>query len=117
MGSWVAAYLVLVVGVAQIGIGAGQALLPAAPPSARYRWWQFAGFNGANLAVIAGTLVGSVVVVAAGSALLMGALIGFALGVRSSRRWRWYLALYRTLVAVLVVSIPVGVVLSVLRLS
>ena len=44
-GSWAAAYLVLVTGVAQIGLGAAQAALVAAPPWRRGRAVELLGWN------------------------------------------------------------------------
>ena len=114
-GSWVAAYLVLVAGVAQVGLGVGQALLAPVVPSGRLRGWQLSVYNVANAAVIGGTLIESVAVVVAGGVLLFVALILFLAAVRRSRTHSWYLAAYRMLVAILAVSIPVGVALSVLR--
>lgn len=116
-GSWVAAYLVLVAGVAQVGLGGGQALLGDRMVSGRRRGTQLLTYNAANLAVLAGTLTGSVVVVAAGGGLLLISLALFLTAVRRSRTHPWYLAFYRLVIALLVVSVPVGVLLSVLRHS
>ncbi|MPV35994.1 hypothetical protein GB881_02840 [Georgenia subflava] len=119
-GSWVAAYLVLVAGVAQLCLGMGQALLAAVPPSKRRRGWQLVLYNVANVAVLFGTLSGSVAVVVAGGALLLVALALFLAAVRRPRTQpphthSWYLTLYRILLVILGVSVPAGVVLSVLR--
>lgn len=116
-GSWVAAYLVLVAGVAQVGLGGGQALFGAGTVSDRRRGTQLLAYNAANLAVLAGTLTGSVVVVAAGGGLLLISLALFLTAVRRSRTHPWYLAFYRLVIALLAVSVPVGVLLSVLRHS
>lgn len=116
-GSWVAAYLVLVVGAAQVVLGAGQVLLTDSPPSSARRAWLLLAYNLANIMVLTGTLIGSVVVVTGGSVVLLAALVGFWASVgRSRRRW-WHLALYRVLVAALALSVPIGVALSVLRLG
>lgn len=114
-GSWVAAYLVLVAGVAQVGLGVGQALLAAVPPTGRYRAWQLVVYNVANTAVLVGTLMGSVAVVVAGGALLLLALALFLAAVRRPRTHSWHLVTYRLLLAILGVSVPVGIVLSALR--
>lgn len=114
-GSWVAAYLVLVAGVAQAGLGTGQALLAAALPSRRRRRAQLVLYNVANLAVLVGTLTGSVAAVLAGGVLLLAALALFLTAVRPARTHRWHLAGYRGLVVLLGVSVPVGLALSVLR--
>ena len=117
-GSWVAAYLVLVAGVAQIGLGTGQSLFAVRVPSppvvvlsSRPLAW-----NVGSAAVITGTLIGSLLVVGVGGLGLAVALGLFLYAVRRSRRGRrWQLMLYRALIALLAVSIPVGLFLSVLR--
>lgn len=116
-GSWVAAYLVLVAGVAQMGLGVGQALLAAVIPSGRRRGWQLIVYNVANIAVLGGTLIESVVLVITGGGMLFVTLALFLAAVRHPRAHGWYLALYRIVVAILGVSIPVGIVLSALRHS
>ena len=70
-GSWVAAYLVLVAGVAQVGLGVGQALLTDGTLSGGRRVVQLLAYNLANSAVLAGTLTGSVVAVTVGGVLLL----------------------------------------------
>lgn len=114
-GSWVAAYLVLVAGVAQVGLGAGQALLARVAPSERRRAWQLALYNVGNIAVLGGTLIESVTVVAVGGLLLLLALALFLASVRHSAAHSWYLAVYRTLLIILGPSVLVGVGLSILR--
>lgn len=114
-GSWVAAYLVLVMGVAQIGLGAGQAVLAVDVPTVAVRWRQVLAFTAGSLAVIGGTLVGSPLVVLAGGAVLVAALILFLLAVRGSRGpviWLWF---HRLFVVFLAGSVVVGTVLSFLR--
>jgi hypothetical protein len=115
-GSWAAAYLVLVAGVAQIGLGAGQAMF-GGRTSPRTVLAEIAGWNLGNAAVLAGTLAGVGLVVDLGGAallvvlvlLLRGALTG---GAAPSGRARWLLRGYCALLLVLIVSIPVGLVLG-----
>lgn len=115
-GSWAAAYLVLVAGVAQLGLGAGQALLAAEPPTRRLVIGELAAWNSGNVAVLAGTFLGSPLLVDAGGLALVVALGLFLHGVRGSRvKGRWPLVLYRLLAGVVAVSIPVGLALSALR--
>lgn len=114
-GSWVAAYLVLVAGVAQVGLGVGQALLADDVPSGRHLGRQLIVYNVANAAVLGGTLIESVAVVAAGGVLLFAALVLFLAAARRPRTHSWHLAVYRVLLVIVAVSIPVGVTLSVLR--
>ncbi len=115
-GSWAAAYLVLVTGVAQIGLGAAQAALVAAPPWRRGRAVELLGWNLGSALVIVGTLVTSPPVVMVGAVLLVVALATFAASIRGETVGpRWVRTVLLLLVLVLLVSIPVGVVLSVLR--
>ncbi|PFG44903.1 hypothetical protein ATJ97_0177 [Georgenia soli] len=115
-GSWAAAYLVLVAGVAQLGLGVGQALVPARLPTPRTRAWEIVMWNAGNTAVLAATLAGTPVLVAAGGLVLIVALALFAHAVRGPRTGSAVLFVaHLLLVCVIAVSIPVGLVLSVLR--
>jgi hypothetical protein len=110
-GAWAAAYLVLVCGVAQIALGAGQPLL--GHPARRLLAWEFAAWNLGNAGVLAGTLAGSTTVVDAGGVLLAAALALMAFGTRKTSASRvWALRGYRVLTALVLVSIPVGLVLA-----
>lgn len=115
-GSWAAAYLVLVTGVAQIGLGVGQALLGQRIPTAKLVLAELVGWTAGSAAVIAGTLVTKPWLVSAGGAVLVVTLGLLAYGARGSGsqvgRLLW---LYRGLLLVLLVSIPVGLVLSAIR--
>lgn len=130
-GSWAAAYLVLVAGVAQVGLGVGQAALAVRVPSAASRTAEFAAWNCGNALVIAGTLAGVTALVDLGGALLVAALALLVRGVRGARPTRvaadapteraaggsnqphrWPLFAFRALVLVLLVSIPIGLVLA-----
>ena len=135
-GSWAAAYLVLVVGVAQVAMGMARQQWTAAD-SRRHGdgWWQLACWNIGSIGVIAGTLLGATAIVALGSALLVAALVLAFLATlaaigdsdtrpsdtrhsarrRGARRHRALLIGYRALLVVLTVSIPVGVILSWIR--
>jgi hypothetical protein len=110
-GMWTVAYLVLVGGVAQAGLGIGQALLGRDQPSTRTLALQFAGVNVGNAAVIAGTLLEEAWLVDIGGALLALALILFLGGVRGVPS-SWPVLLYRALIGFVLVSIPVGLVLA-----
>lgn len=111
-GSWAAAYLVLVVGVGQLVLGVGQAALGRTPPSPPLRSWQIGLYNVANAAVLLGTFAGSAASVLTGGVLLLGALVLFLSGTRGAPPGVWT-ALYRLMTAVLAVSIPIGLALSV----
>lgn len=122
-GSWVAAFGVLVAGVAQIGLGAGSAYLAPADGSRCRRLRRQGGgerlqavlWNGGSLTVIAGTLLSGPLVVSAGGGLLAVALLRAVTAVRgAATRLRLVLA-YRLLVLFVLSSIPVGLVLSWIR--
>lgn len=113
-GSWVAAFLVLVVGVAQYAMGR---MRPADPRPDRSGWAQLAGWDIGSLLVIAGTLVATPVLVTVGSALLAVALaLALLADLRAPERARtWVTWGYGAMLIVLLVSIPVGAILSHLR--
>ena len=112
-GSWAAAYLVLVVGAAQYAMGRRH---PAGPPPDRPGWVQLAGWNLGSLLVIGGTLVATPLLVDLGSVLLVVAL---ALALRGDLQGpepaAWVTWAYRAMLLVLLMSIPIGIVLSHLR--
>lgn len=110
--SWAAAYLVLVAGVAQVGLGAGQALLARRPPSARIVAGELVAWNLGNAAVIAGTVGGATVAVDAGGVALVVALLLILVTTTRPRRTGWPLWAFRGLILVVLVSIPVGLVLA-----
>lgn len=107
-GVWAVAYLVLVLGVGQLTLGAGHALLPATPETPRGAVWAATAFNVAGLAILAGVVTGYVAVFDVGAVLLFGTLVLFLYEVRTAARPGWALNVYRLLIAVLVVSIPIG---------
>lgn len=113
-GSWSAAYLVLVVGVAQLGLAAGVAWLADRTPSSRLLGAEFVSWNVGNAVVLAGTLLDVQPVVSVGGALIVLALLAALAAVRPARPSRM-LWTYRALIVVVLVSVPVGVVLGQLR--
>ena len=115
-GSWVAAFLVLVAGVGQIGLGAGQAMLADDPPSRRLLGAQVGLLNGGALTVLAGALLSRPVLVSTGGVVLVGALVSFRRPWDGRRRRpSWSGRAYDALLLMLLVSTPVGVVLSWVR--
>lgn len=111
--SWAVAYLVLVGGVAQLGLGLGQGLLAPKLPSAGMATGLVVGWNLGNAAVLIGTLTEAVWLVDVGGGLLvlsLAVLVWVARGAAS--RQRWLLVVFRALVLLLLVSIPVGLVLA-----
>lgn len=113
---WAVAYLVLIVGIAQIGLGAGQAWLAQQPPRAPMLTAQFIAFNLGNAGVIGGTFADSPFVVDAGGLALVVSLILFVWGTRGSAR-NWLKTAYWILLVILIVSIPIGLILSHLRVG
>ncbi|MHB1139954.1 MAG: hypothetical protein ACYC2O_13445 [Microthrixaceae bacterium] len=114
-GPWVAAYLVLVSGVGQIALGAGQAVLAAGPVSRRRILAQALLFNCGSALVIGGTLLELPLLVTGGGVVLLAALVLFVtIRVRSGANlWlRWG---YLGMLIILLVSIPVGLALSWIR--
>ncbi len=114
-GSWLAAYLVLVCGVGGFGIGTMQRRA-AAGLSPVWARTQLGGWVGGNAAVIVGSLSGLPLGVDVGVVLLEGALVialirspGIA-EIGHLRSW-----VYRALLLVLILSAPIGSVLSHLR--
>jgi hypothetical protein len=119
-GAWLAAYLVLVGGVAQIALAVGQALLATGSPSPRTLAVEITAWNLGNVAVVVGTLTGHPTLVGLGGALLVLALALLGTGVRRAGhrgdrlRW-WALLAFRLLLLTLLVSIPVGLWLAVVH--
>jgi hypothetical protein len=111
---WAVAYLVLVGGVGQLALGAGQAWLAAAPPSNAVLAVEFAAWNVGNAAVIAGTIADVVWLTDAGGVLLVLALALLLAGTAGARSG-WLLRGYRVLIAIVLISIPVGLVLARVR--
>jgi hypothetical protein len=112
-GSWLAAYLVLVCGVAQLLLGVGCLALPAPRLSARLRRAQFGMWNFGNVAVVAGVLGDAIALVAIGSMIVLGALVAFALGGGLIHRGsRGRVILYRIVIFVLAGSVAIGGVLA-----
>lgn len=117
-GSWVAAYLVLVVGVAQIVLGAGVAWLPSEVPPDTTRIALAAGWNLAAVAVVVGTLVSAPVLTSIGGVVTVVALFGFLLVVTRSRpELSGWTLLYRALALFVLLSTPVGLMLAWIRRS
>lgn len=125
LGSWAAAYLVLVAGVAQLGLGAGQTWLADVAPSPRIVLIELLSWNIGNALVISGTLVGRLLVVGSFVVDLGGVLlvVGLVLFIRTAwkhrsdtdRGSRWVRRCYLLLALIVLVSIPVGLVLAALR--
>jgi hypothetical protein len=115
-GSWVAAYLVLVCGVAQCAFGAAQREFVRHPLTAAEFWIELLCWNLGSAAVIAGTLIREPIVVDIGGGLLVVALVLLMRNVTPSpTRRRALLWIYRALIIALLVSIPIGLMLATIR--
>lgn len=111
---WMVAYLVLVVGIAQLALGVGQTGLSLRAPSMRQVATQWLVFNLGNAGVIAGTLGGSARLTAAGTVAFVIALLMFLRGTRGARSG-WLLFVHRGVLALVAAGATVGVLLSALH--
>ena len=115
-GTWAAAYLVLVCGVAQAGLGLGQGLSTRYTPAPVIAL-QLIGWNLGNAAVLVGTLTGRLALVDVGAALLVVTLVLlarslFPVPARHTPGRRWLRYGYALLILALLLSIPAGLVLA-----
>lgn len=118
LASWAVAYLVLVVGFAQLLLGVGQAQLAVRRPPAGLVAAEVLAFNLANIAVLAGSLASLVVLTWIGAALIVMAMALFIWAARGGgTRHAWLLWLYRAMIVVLLVSAPIGILLAHSRLG
>ncbi|WP_448809742.1 hypothetical protein [Agromyces bauzanensis] len=113
-GSWLAAYLVLVAGVAQCCLAVQHRLLQTPDASARRLRTSLIGWNLGNALVIAGTLVTAPIVVDVGGILLLAVLVA-AMAATWRHRAPARAVLYRIVLGALIVSIPIGLTLAHLR--
>ncbi|MGO1975333.1 MAG: hypothetical protein ACTH2Q_20430 [Propionibacteriaceae bacterium] len=122
-GSWTAAFLVLVAGVAQTVMGRARTWWPRAEWPRSRGWLQLGCWNAGSALVIGGTLVSRPLLVDLGSILLVVALVLALVATRADPTGRPTSAVvpafvasgYRVLLLVLALSIPVGILLSHLR--
>jgi hypothetical protein len=113
LGSWTAAFLVLVGGVAQIALGAGQGWLADHPPSARrvraeVLWW-----NVGVAATVVGTLAATpIITTMAGCALVVALGLFIATTKARSSVSRSARVIYRAIATLVLVSVPIGLALA-----
>ena len=110
--SWTAGYLVLVAGVAQIGLGVGCALLAPRLPSRPSRIGILALWNIGNALVVVGVLLDFTVLVDLGGIALVIALALALRAVRHPKGPAYLRRIYWLLAIVLGLSIPTGLVLA-----
>jgi hypothetical protein len=115
VGSWAAAYLVLVAGAAQYVMGL--AVQHWHRTGSALSWWWFALWNLGHIGVVSGTVAHSTIVVFVASGILVVALaLGFLATFRiPGAAQRMLLIGYRILLVLLAISIPVGMVISAIR--
>ncbi|MBM7367889.1 hypothetical protein [Gordonia hydrophobica] len=111
-GSWLAAYLVLVGGVALIAIGIAQQHLPT-PVPVPLQIVQLSGWAVANVVVMLGGLLSSSVTINVGAVLLLLVLALTWWAGHGLIRTRSVLAYaYLAILTILIVSAPIGMVLG-----
>lgn len=112
--AWTSAYLVLVVGVAQVGFGLlGHSLVQ------RHRhivaWLSFVLYNFGSLAVIEAVhskpITSIPLVMDAGGACIILAILVLLYGVYGAK-WSWRLGVFYLVCLVIAVSVPIGMVLG-----
>ena len=112
--AWASAYLVLVCGSAQIMLGGGENSSSTRHGRVRVLFgYEFTAFNVANAAVLVGTLLRLSIVLDVGSIFFLVALGLFAWATRGTvTHNRSVRFVYRAVILVLGVSVPVGVLLA-----
>lgn len=113
LGSWTAAFLVLIGGAAQITLAVGQSWLALEHPPARRVHVEVVFWNIGVVGTIAGTLLGSPIVTTVAGCALIPALALFIVTTGSpSLNNRVVRLTYQVLVGIVLVSIPIGLGLS-----
>lgn len=108
-GSWLGAYLVLVTGVVQTALGIGQDYLAAL--STRTTVTELVGINAGSVVIIIGTLTDALSAVSVGSLLLLVGLLTMLVTTRHASASALSVT-FRLVIAVVIISIPIGVVLA-----
>jgi hypothetical protein len=116
--AWAVAFLVLVCGITQIALGLGQSLLATTVPPSRTIIAELVAFNAGCALVLVGTIAGLLLLTEAGSVLLALALVLLFRAVGGAGvQAGWPVNLYRALIAIVLLSIPIGLVLAHLKTS
>ncbi|MGH8279001.1 MAG: hypothetical protein ACRETQ_05495 [Gammaproteobacteria bacterium] len=108
---WMAAYLVLIVGVAQMVFGGGQAWLSADTLRPAWRASEWIIYNLGNAGVIAGTLADLPSLVVVGTVLFIIGVALFLVHTRARTHIRWLIG-YRILLGLVFLTSLVGLVLT-----
>ena len=118
---WLALHLLVLGGISQLVLGAGQffvcAFLATSPPPRRLIWAQLAAWNAGTLLVAVGVPTATSGLVDAGGALIAAGLVLFALGLRdmeqrSLQRAPWALRWYQASAACLGAGALLGVLMA-----
>lgn len=118
--AWATAYIVLVGGVAQAALGAAVAWLSPRADQ-RWAWISFVGWNLGNAGVLGGQLAGLLILTDAATVVLVASLIVVLMAVRNRHSEDGapikpphpaVLYLFRALVVLLAVTMPIGVALA-----
>ena len=118
LGPWLAAFLVLVGGVAQIALGAGQAWVADRVPASATVRSELAVWNVGLAATMAGSLLPDPLLTALGGVAVLIALALFLSATRPHHDAaepvapRWARILYPLGIVVVLISTPIGLVLS-----
>ena len=118
LGPWLAAFLVLVGGVAQIALGAGQAWVADRVPASATVRSELAVWNVGLAATMAGSLLPAPLLTALGAVAVLIALALFLSATRphldaaAAVAPRWARILYPLGIVVVLISTPIGLVLS-----
>lgn len=106
--AWSVAYVVLVVGIAQVALGFGQWWLTSRPLGLMVVVSELVIFNLGNTGVVVGTVTAFPLWVDLGSVLLVIALAGFGWSVLKPRIRGGVFASYWVLIGLLLISVCVG---------
>lgn len=109
--AWLVKYLVLIVGLAQIVAGGGQAWLARDVPVFEWVALEWALLNLGNLGVVAGSLLGRFAPVAVGTACFSIAIALFAFVTRHGTCRGWLYG-YRMLLALILAASWIGLLLA-----
>lgn len=113
LGPWVAAFLVLVVGVAQIALGAGQAWLADRQPSSAVIGIELLTWNVGAAGTLVGQLIEVPILTTTGAVATIVAVAFFLQATNTSKSGpRRALRTYRAVAAIILVSTPIGVFLA-----
>lgn len=113
LGMWAVAYIVLVAGVAQVLLGLCQAVLTAGDVSAKVRQIELWCWNLGNAAVVAGTLLNVPILLYLGCVALIVVLV-LVLRAIAHVPANGVVWTVRIVVAILLVSMPTGIVIQAL---